>query len=196
MVMKQHVMIDIETIGTEDRAPILSIGAVYFDPRETDNLGQEFYVNVDLHEQIDDAYRMPSGKTIKWWFAQSSMARAALFQDEVAVEEALKSFNEFLQYDHHEGSTYLPGPHHAVVGWANGVSFDFNILKSLYQDCYTDKWPLTFRNEACMRALRHSCDTADVVKPNHAAGAATHNALDDAKYQARWVQNILKELKK
>ncbi|EJC1833696.1 3'-5' exoribonuclease, partial [Escherichia coli] len=42
-----NLMIDLETMGKNKDAPIVSIGAVFFTP-ETGDIGQEFYAVVSL----------------------------------------------------------------------------------------------------------------------------------------------------
>ena len=42
----EHCMVDLETLGKRAGCPILSIGAVFFDPVEK-QLGEEFYVVVN-----------------------------------------------------------------------------------------------------------------------------------------------------
>ncbi len=42
-----NLMIDLESMGKKPNAPIVSIGAVFFDP-QSGELGQEFYTAVNL----------------------------------------------------------------------------------------------------------------------------------------------------
>ena len=42
----QHLMIDLETLGTDPTAPIVAIGAVFFNPK-TGELGAEFIATID-----------------------------------------------------------------------------------------------------------------------------------------------------
>jgi hypothetical protein len=45
-------MIDLETMGNKPNAPIVSIGAVFFEP-STGELGDEFYRVVSLKSSMD-----------------------------------------------------------------------------------------------------------------------------------------------
>lgn len=47
-----HLMIDIETMGNKPTAPIVAIGAVFFDPQSSE-LGAEFYVAVNLASAME-----------------------------------------------------------------------------------------------------------------------------------------------
>ncbi|WP_284144625.1 3'-5' exonuclease [Serratia marcescens] len=42
-----HLMLDLETLGKKPSAPILTIGAVLFNPHSGE-LGEQFYTAVDL----------------------------------------------------------------------------------------------------------------------------------------------------
>ncbi|EOK3105399.1 3'-5' exonuclease, partial [Escherichia coli] len=46
-----NLMIDLETMGKNKDAPIVSIGAVFFTP-ETGDIGQEFYTVVSLESAM------------------------------------------------------------------------------------------------------------------------------------------------
>ena len=47
-----HLMIDLETMGNKPNAPVVSIGAVFFEP-STGELGEEFYHVVSLKSSMD-----------------------------------------------------------------------------------------------------------------------------------------------
>lgn len=68
-----NLMIDLETMGKNKDAPIVSIGAVFFTP-ETGDIGQEFYTVVSLESAMGQG-ATPDGDTILWWLKQSSEAR-------------------------------------------------------------------------------------------------------------------------
>ncbi|WP_054413031.1 exonuclease, partial [Escherichia albertii] len=64
-----HLMIDLETMGKNPDAPIISIGAIFFDP-QTGDMGPEFSKTVDL----ETAGGVIDRDTIKWWLKQSREA--------------------------------------------------------------------------------------------------------------------------
>ena len=45
-------MIDIETLGKSEFAPLVSIGAIEFKPEDNKALGREFYQVVDLENLL------------------------------------------------------------------------------------------------------------------------------------------------
>ncbi|EFA0013166.1 exonuclease, partial [Escherichia coli] len=60
-----HLMIDLETMGKNPDAPIISIGAIFFDP-QTGDMGPEFSKTIDL----DTAGGVIDRDTMKWWLKQ------------------------------------------------------------------------------------------------------------------------------
>lgn len=118
-----HLMIDLETMGTNSRAPIVSIGAVFFDPQSGD-LGAEFYVAVSLTSALDQG-AIPEGDAIIWWLKKSSEARAAICTDDALhIAKALSELSSFI-------SRNSDNPRHLKV-WGNGANFDNVILRTAY----------------------------------------------------------------
>ena len=63
-----HLMIDLETLSTEQNAIILNIGAIGFDPFSSNVYTQHsFYARIDLESQPT---RHESEQTLKWWMKQ------------------------------------------------------------------------------------------------------------------------------
>ncbi|EGS8596570.1 TPA: exonuclease, partial [Escherichia coli] len=71
-----HLMIDLETMGKNPDAPIISIGAIFFDP-QTGEMGPEFSKTIDL----ETAGGVIDRDTIKWWLKQSREAQSAILTD-------------------------------------------------------------------------------------------------------------------
>ncbi|HGX8891141.1 TPA: RecE family exodeoxyribonuclease, partial [Escherichia coli] len=71
-----HLMIDLETMGKNPDAPIISIGAIFFDP-QTGDMGPEFSKTIDL----ETAGGVIDRDTIKWWLKQSREAQSAIMTD-------------------------------------------------------------------------------------------------------------------
>ena len=57
-----HLMIDLETLGTAANAPVIAIGAVFFDPN-TGTLGDTFDAAIDVEDAMH--YGVMSGSTYK-----------------------------------------------------------------------------------------------------------------------------------
>ncbi|EGO9498742.1 exonuclease, partial [Escherichia coli] len=76
-----HLMIDLETMGKNPDAPIISIGAIFFDP-QTGDMGPEFSKTIDL----ETAGGVIDRDTIKWWLKQSREAQSAIMTDEIPLD--------------------------------------------------------------------------------------------------------------
>jgi len=165
-----NLMIDIETLGIDPKAPVLSIGAVYFDK---DGTYSEFYINLDVHHQIDSGLRKFDASTIKWWMGQEDAAKKVFKETAIPVEQALRQFVNFIETEVGSKDT---------KPWGNGSNFDITILESLFKD-YGIKTPWNFRNIRDYRTFKDFIyDGSDTVREG-----TYHNALDDAKYQAQVV---------
>ncbi|EHK6294447.1 3'-5' exoribonuclease, partial [Escherichia coli] len=66
-----HLMIDLKTMGKNPDAPIISIGAIFFDP-QTGDMGPEFSKTIDL----ETAGGVIDRDTIKRWLKQSREAQS------------------------------------------------------------------------------------------------------------------------
>mgnify|MGYP001000193767 CR=1 FL=1 len=90
-----NLMIDLESMGKKPNAPIVSIGAVFFDP-QSGELGQEFYTAVNLESAMEQG-AVPDGDTILWWLRQSSEARSAICVDDaMPISSALSELSDFI----------------------------------------------------------------------------------------------------
>ncbi|MFA7986267.1 RecE family exodeoxyribonuclease, partial [Escherichia coli] len=105
-----HLMIDLETMGKNPDAPIISIGAIFFDP-QTGDMGPEFSKTIDL----DTAGGVIDRDVIKWWLKQSREAQSAIMTDEIPLDDALLQLREFI--DENSGEFF-------VQVWGNGANFD------------------------------------------------------------------------
>ena len=170
-----NIMLDLETMGTGSRSAIISIGAVYFDEN---GLGEEFYERVGLQSCLD-AGLVADASTIMWWMQQSVNARKEFLTDydNQPIGLALVKFTEFCQ----------KGSNNKV--WGNGSDFDNAILANAYRTMKMEQ-PWKFFNSRCFRTLRNLFPDIEIED----IGVA-HNALDDAKWQARYAIEALKMLK-
>mgnify|MGYP000855810570 CR=1 FL=1 len=175
-----HLMIDLETMGKNPDAPIISIGAIFFDP-QTGDMGPEFSKTIDL----ETAGGVIDRDTIKWWLKQSREAQSAIMTDEIPLDDALLQLREFIA----ENSGEL-----FVQVWGNGANFDNVILRRSYErqgiPC-----PWRYYNDRDVRTiieLGKSIDF-DARTPIQFEGIR-HNALDDARHQAKYVSAIWQKL--
>lgn len=163
-----HVMIDLETWGTQPGSMLRSLGAVVFDPT-TGELGDEFYANIDEASQEAVGLKKDAS-TVQWWTEQSAEAQAALLTDQHPLSKVLQGFASW--WDHVDGQ-YV---------WGHGASFDPVLLEAAYATCLLDT-PWAFWNVRCCRTVLALANR----RPDRRANETHHNALDDAKAQARAV---------
>jgi DNA polymerase III epsilon subunit-like protein len=91
--MTDRVMVDIETLGLDPGAAILSIGAVRFD---TDGLGATFERNIGLESCQEAGLTIDAG-TLEWWLQQDADAQHVLTGGESLVD-ALEALAEFYAF--------------------------------------------------------------------------------------------------
>lgn len=177
-----HVMVDLETMGKKNNAPIVAIGAVVFDPA-TGSIGESFYKVVCLESSVNwGAVIDPS--TVIWWLKQSSEARSAIVNDDaIPLLDALLQFREFV-------SDNVAGGSKKAQVWGNGASFDNSILRSSY-DCIAEDYPWEYWND---RDVRTMVELGQAIsfdpKTTIPFEGSRHNALADAIHQARYVSAI------
>ncbi|HHC1141912.1 TPA: 3'-5' exoribonuclease [Klebsiella pneumoniae] len=177
-----HVMVDLETMGKKHNAPIVAIGAVFFDPA-TGSIGESFYKVVCLESSVNwGAVIDPS--TVIWWLKQSSEARSAIVNDDaIPLQDALLQFREFV-------SDNVAGGSKKAQVWGNGASFDNSILRSSY-DCIAEDYPWEYWNDRDVRTMVGLGQAISFdPKTTIPFEGSRHNALADAIHQARYVSAI------
>ncbi|EPG4491569.1 TPA: 3'-5' exoribonuclease [Klebsiella pneumoniae] len=177
-----HVMVDLETMGKKNNAPIVAIGAVVFDP-STGSIGESFYKVVCLESSVNwGAVIDPS--TVIWWLKQSSEARSAIVNDDaIPLQDALLQFREFV-------SDNVAGGSKKAQVWGNGASFDNSILLSSY-DCIAEDYPWEYWNDRDVRTMLELGQAISFdPKTTIPFEGSRHNALADAIHQARYVSAI------
>ncbi|HBB2114085.1 TPA: 3'-5' exoribonuclease [Escherichia coli] len=175
-----HLMIDLKTMGKNPDAPIISIGAIFFDP-QTGDMGPEFSKTIDL----ETAGGVIDRDTIKRWLKQSREAQSAIMTDEIPLDDALLQLREFI--DENSGEFF-------VQVWGNGANFDNTILRRSYErqgiPC-----PWRYYNDRDVRTIVELGKAIDFdVRTAIPFEGERHNALDDARYQAKYVSAIWKKL--
>ena len=175
--MGKHVMIDLETWGTQDGSIIISLGAVKFDPQTNDDLTEDnFYCAIDPKSSEQFGLKADAATLLWWMDPDRAEARAAWLSDtKVDLPTMLEGFQDWY------GSISLPT-------WGNGATFDNVLLRTAYvrggMDC-----PWNFWDDRCFRTLKNLTNVPAQTKP-----VMPHEALADALYQAQWLRNIVRAL--
>lgn len=167
-----NVMIDLETMGTNPDAAIISIGAVAFDV-DTRTIGEKFYRTIDLKSSVASGGKMDPD-TVIWWMRQSEEAKEVfktIYGDPPnQLTDVLHDFTSFL--DRQSGIKYR-------YIWGCGAAFDNTILAETYRRCGL-KVPWSFWNDRCYRTIKAFYPDIPIAR-----SGTYHNALDDAEAQAK-----------
>ncbi len=174
-----HVMIDLETLGTNNMPVILSIGVVKFDPWDD-------YRNQPI-ELLNYKHYKPSLEscinlgctihkdTLTWWSKQNPNIIEEVFTDNNR-EPIQKIMKDLYRYC----ST-------CIKFWGQGAIFDYSILENIALKI-PHGVPWKYYE---IRDSRTVFDLIDPEMPN----AATHDALDDCLRQIIGLQTCFRKLK-
>lgn len=182
------IMVDVETSGTEPGVHrIVSIGAVAFT---TDSLGPELYRVVDKESTRAYGYE-DDPDTLAWWAKQSIEVRRTFAQSDLGTtfrgaEDYTKTLTDCLL----DLSSFIDSLSTDARIWGNGPDFDNAMLAHAYYKCGIWR-PWKHYNSRCFRTLK-ALDP--LTYENFARTGTYHNALDDAKHQARIAGAILAKM--
>ncbi len=168
----KDLMIDLETMGTRVNAPVVAIGACFFD-LETGKIGRTFEAALDLSLALK--YGRLDGDTLKWWLDQGDEARRKISRGRT---DPLKGFAAFCDFAASGGEDIRP--------WGNGASFDISMIEVSIARTIERAAPWKFWNVRDCRTLKHMAEVMGLKYPGERKGVH-HSALDDAVFQAEWV---------
>ena len=173
--MTTHGMIDLETLGTAQNTVVLSLGAVKFNPFNSEDPTHALYIKPDVDEQTATLNRTVDDDTLRWWNNQPESIRdeALSENDRISCSDFIKQINRFCV-----GVDVL---------WCQGPLFDYAILEDFYrnmqQPCPWHYWQI--RDSRTLFALMPKDPRKDIQQE-------LHNALADAYFQAQCVQKTYK----
>jgi hypothetical protein len=169
-----HVMLDLETWGTGNKAAIISIGACKFDENE---IIDSFHVGVDPVSCQTFGLEIDAD-TLLWWMdpERDEARREWLKLERIDLPSALLGFE-----------LWCKSSPEVIAIWGNGSTFDNVITRSAYE-ATGQTYPISFRQDRCYRTMRDLTDTPMVREGTH------HNALSDAISQAKHLQAIWRKL--
>ncbi len=194
-------MIDVETLGTTAGAPIVSIGAVVFNPYVCDSseelVRRGLNVRIDISDAIDKS-RGVEGKTIRWWFEKEDEAIKALVGDDaISMREALV---KLFRYCNDRGTfvndEFFPGLSDMPVCstfWAKDPDFDMVLLRYYYESL-GEKLPWDYYACRSVRTVEALAWDDPSSKPEFIIPGVAHMAMWDAVHQAMRIQAAMKEL--
>lgn len=190
--MKQdNLMVDIETMGTDHDAAVLTIGACMFDPRggADQSIEEKFLVKISMESNEAHGRKFSAG-TLGWWLQQDAEAQKGLFEGEITnLKQALVRFRSWFQHE---------TKHRPVNIWANDPDFDIVILRSAFESC-GEMWSPGFWMNRSVRtagefayADRLERKAAMKILRDHVG--THHKADDDAVAQAMFVAHCFEKL--
>ena len=170
---KIAAMIDLETLDTESSAQILTLGAVKFDPDTKSEPYAELYLKPDIDEQ-EALCRTVSESTLNDFWAhqpENIILEAFSEDDRISLDSLLDQLTKWL------------------VGVDTIISqghMDTNILEHLYKQMNRPvPWPHWKIDNS------RSVFKMMPVDPRKAYSFDAHNALEDARTQARAFQDVI-----
>ena len=179
MTTKRHIMIDLETLGTFMNAPVITIGACFFNPM-TGEIGDTFYERIDIAEAMK--YGRADPETLRWWLTQNPDAQKELAKKGNPAAEVLEAFKAFYKKSQ-DGQV-----------WGNGPTFDITMLDYQFDRVLGEKAPWPFWNVRCVRTVVEMAEGI-VKRPAHYTRKdVVHSALDDCIFQVEYVSKMWRAL--
>lgn len=178
-------MADIETLDTRPYAVVLAIGVVLFNRRDPSVPMKELNLVFGKKEFRDEQImfgRTVDKETVRWWKGQDPEVKRIFKQANVkSVPDALNKLTAF-----------LTGEDCELLIWGNGANFDNVIITTLYES-FGMEAPWKFWKDRCFRTFKG--EHGHIARPPAFQGTK-HNAVDDARQQARYLQAMYTELQK
>ena len=172
----KHIMIDIETLGTNPQSPIIQIGACAFNYTE---VGPSFAALV----QPDFHLTKPDLATIAWWMEQNDAARKHMakcldqgFTEYSALNELCNFYNTHAEHD--------------ACTWALPPQFDLVILEHTMRNVGLNP-PWNHKRTRCLRTLE---DLAHGIKEDREVATTVHDAGADARAQALTAMKYMQKI--
>jgi len=177
--MRNHIVIDLETLDTARTAAFISIGAVRVNIF-TGEILDEFYANIEMGQA--KAYGSTSVRTINWWKEQSKEAREAVLSNPQDLPATMYDFACWINNNDRV--------------WGNGAIFDIGILEHYYESTNSGI-PWKFWNVRDVRTIKevgiemfgYNDKTIEFV-------GEKHNALDDAIHEAKLISWVYQQIAK
>jgi hypothetical protein len=175
-------MFDLETLGVSPRSTILSIGAVTF---HSNGLGaREFYIECNPVQPG----RSIEISTLGWWFKQAQENKIyPPLSGNNRIDLAVYAFFKWMRS---EAEWYSPGTETEIILWANGIDFDWGLIKEVLAD--TEMTSIIKYNN--VRDYRTLYKLLSHVPRPEMSPDLQHNALEDAKHQALHCIDLLREV--
>jgi exodeoxyribonuclease VIII len=199
-----EAMIDIETLGTVAGSPVITIGAVLFDPYSSDSSQALVDRSINIRMDLSDSIKLSNGVdggTIRWWFEQKDEAIKALVGDgAVSMQEALVKLwrfcserGSFVDEEFFRGLSDLP---RACRFWAKDPDFDMRLLQHYYDHPGLNaQMPWKFHECRSVRTVQDlAWPGGSQDRPTFKVPGVAHDARWDSIQQAMTIQAAIRRL--
>jgi exodeoxyribonuclease VIII len=157
--------VDMETFDTAPTAKMISLALVGYN-RFSCEVAEEIYARFDVKLMPGTVSR----STIQWWKKQDAINPGLLAEATNGTTDPLEFFDDFTR-----------GYPKGAKVWGNGATFDVTILEETLKSLNCPvPWPFWD-----VRDLRTLLDVADVNARQCHFDGDKHNALHDARHQAK-----------
>jgi len=174
-----NVVLDLETLGTDENAAIIQIGCAVpeFDYQHIGLVSSSFEKTISYNEclwEINSGRFSQSNETMEWWEKQPT--RLSVFSGQDTYTDALDALcNWFTSLKEVSGGD--------IAIWGNGSDFDNRLLAyTLSALGYKSQWD--FRNNRDLRTLK-ALFPVTLPAQDQYLGEIKHTALGDARFEAR-----------
>lgn len=184
--MKNHIMIDLETMGNRSRSVITSISAVAFNIKTGEIANNYFESNISIAASQKLGMEI-NASTVLWWLEQSENARKLLIEGQKKYKEnpidVFDRFKNWLYVIASDNNTQIDN----LFLWGNSPRFDLGLLNDYYYKL-GEEIPWDFRKERDIRTIV-SLDPS--IRKNTKFDGTPHYGIDDCKYQIKYLVETL-----
>lgn len=168
--MKNELMIDIETTGTNPGCKVLTLGAFGF---AKDGSQVEFYRRFSILKLIEEGFQ-DDLSTMEWWRTKEKDSFDEAFGGKDDPKEGIADFKTWCY------ANFAMGNDDGFRVWCKGLDFDFPILKFFFAH-FGYHFPWKYYDQRDYRTLQKEFPIIAESEQN----CKSHHALEDAKAQMR-----------
>lgn len=169
-----HIMLDLETLGVEADAAIVSVGAVVFKFQDSNLRVLKTYArNIEVQNSLACGGTV-SASTLLWWMGREQDKARELFLSGTTSSLTTVLLDVARLMHNYSSQPWI---------WGNGTDFDNVILASAYKRLGMSV-PWQHKQNRCFRTVKELHKNT-VPEPEFLG--TKHNVLDDALHQVTWL---------
>lgn len=180
-------MLDIETLGTDPGAVILSIAAVEFE-LETGKTGREYFWKIDLRDSMKNGFVI-NPDTLLWWMEQDP----EVFKQNITPDKETHSVKLVME---DIVSVFRYSLDKNIQVWGNSNRFDLGILiPYLWKVTGTPIWKFSKERDVRTLVALNPDIKGEVIEQAKKDNLDLHNPIIDCKLQIEYCSKIYNSLK-